>query len=254
MGPDLALVRTDLRQCAGLPERYDCVVHCAADVPATCPDPDEMFRSNVEGTRRVLAHAAAAGARRAIYLSSMSVYGTISAPVVGEDTPPAAPDLYGRSKAEGERLLAEWAARTGGAGVAIRLPGVVGAGGRNNFLCETLRRILGGEAINARNPDAPFNNVVHVEDLALFIAMLANHASAGSGPVTVAAREPLPMREVLARLFAGAGRPERITWSSGGKPFLISFERAAALGFQAATVADGVERFVADVLKDAARA
>lgn len=252
--PNLDIAVTDLRDCKALPERYDCLVHCAADVPATCPDPDEMFRSNVEGTRRLFAQATDAGARHVVYMSSMAVYGKISVPVVREDTPPEAPDVYGRSKEEGERLLAEWVGQTGGAGASIRLPGVVGAGGRNNFLCDTLQRIMGDQPVSARNPDAMFNNVVHVVDLAAFVVSLADRMPRGHTVLTVAARDPLPIREALQRLYRGVGRREQIVWKSGGgSPFIIAFDRACALGYRPATVADCIDRFVSDSLTEAAR-
>jgi UDP-glucose 4-epimerase len=247
--PRLAMVRTDLRQCDGLPERYDYLVHCAADVPATCPDADELYRSNVEGTRSVLEHAAEAGARRIVYMSSMAIYGAISVPVVNEDTMPSSPNVYGTSKAEGEALLRVWADRSRGGGIAIRLPGVVGAGGRNNFLCDTLTRILAGQAVTARNPEALFNNVVHVHDLARFVAALLPGIPEGAVPLTLGAIEPLTIREVLLRLFSRAGKSPRLDWASGGgTPFLIRFDRAVALGYRPATVADSLDRFVADVL------
>jgi hypothetical protein len=144
--------------------------------------------------------------------------------------------------------------RTGGAGASIRLPGVVGAGGRNNFLCDTLQRIMGDQPVPARNPDAMFNNVVHVVDLAAFVISLADRMLRGHTVLTVAARDPLPIREALRHLYRGAGRSEQISWKSGGgSPFTIAFERACALGYRPATVADSIDRFVADSMAEAAR-
>src|SRR5947209_7884931 len=75
------LLPTDLRRLERL-SPIDAVVHCAAEVPATCLQQDELYRSNVEGTRTFFSVAHAAGARRIIYLSSMAIYGTISADIV----------------------------------------------------------------------------------------------------------------------------------------------------------------------------
>jgi nucleoside-diphosphate-sugar epimerase len=236
-----------------LPARFDYLVHCAAEVPAKCPDETALYRGNVEGTQRVLEGAEAAGARRVTFLSSMAAYGTIGVPVVDEATPANLPDNYGRSKAESERLLAQWCAQEGRAGVSIRLPGVVGAGGRNNFVCDALLRILAREPVHARNPDALFNNIVHVSDLAAFVLKLASAMPTGHSLLTVAAAEPLQIREVLARLFRKTGRTENIVWEQGGgRPFLIEFGRARALGYRPATVADSLDRFVTDVA-DASR-
>lgn len=247
----LNIVFADLRRCEGLPDQYDYLVHCAADVPAHCADENEMYRSNVDGMRCLLDHAAGAGVRQVAYMSSMAVYGAITASVVNEQTPLNEAGPYGKSKFEGERLLAAWVGQTKGRGVSIRLPGIVGAGGANNFLCDVLQQIVAGQPVSGRNPDALFNNVVHVKDLAAFIISLAERMPQGHTVLTIAAREPMTIREVLVRLFALSGMREQIQWSpANGKPFLINGERAGSLGFQPATVADSLDRFVRDVLSE----
>src|SRR6516164_5371153 len=101
----------DLTQPDALPERFDAVVHCAAETPARCPDPVALYASNVGAMRHLCERALQASARAVVFTSSMSAYGTISVPVVTEDTPPQDPDPYGRSKLEGERMLADAVAR-----------------------------------------------------------------------------------------------------------------------------------------------
>ena len=247
--PNLDIVSTDLRHCEGLPNRYDYLVHCAAEVPAYCPDETELYRSNVDGTRKLLDQAAAAGATRVAYMSSMAAYGAVATPIVNEETSPIQPGTYGKSKAEGESLLAAWVARTGGAGVSIRLPGIVGAISANNFLSDTLKNILANRPVTGRKPDALFNNIVHVDDLARFIISLAEKMPTGHTMLTIAASQPIPIRDVLTRLYAASARPQNIRWApAAGTPFLIEFKRAAALGFRPATVIDSLDRFVTDVL------
>src|SRR5207253_1500272 len=103
---------------------------------------------------------------------------------VDENTLPSTPSVYGKSKAEGEKMLEAWATG-GGCCASLRLPGVVGAGGRNNFLCDSLEGVLADRTIRARNPDALFNNVVHVDDLAQFVVALGAAMPAGAMPLTV---------------------------------------------------------------------
>jgi nucleoside-diphosphate-sugar epimerase len=126
---------------------------------------------------------------------------------------------------------------------------VVGAGGRNNFLCNALGRVLTGEPVAGNHAEAPFNNVVHVEDLAAFVASWLAMPRAGRHVMNIAARDALPIRQVVALLHAAAGKPDTSTWGSGGKaPFTIALDRAIALGYRPATVRDSVERFVRDEL------
>lgn len=246
---NLEIVATDLRRCEGLPKQYDYLVHCAADVPAHCADENEMYCSNVDGMHRLLDHAAGARAKRVAFMSSMAVYGAIAAHVVNEETPLSETGVYGRSKIEGERLLSLWVSQTGGRGVSIRLPGIVGAGAANNFLSDTLQQILADRPVTGRNPEAQFNNVVHVKDLAAFIISLAESMPQKHTVLTIAAREPMIIRDVLSRLYALSGKREQIQWNpADGKSFLINADRACSLGFQPATVIDSLNRFVTDVL------
>jgi dihydroflavonol-4-reductase len=82
--------------------------HVAADYRIWCRDPHEMYRSNVEGTRAVLAAAAAAGVRRVVVTSSVATMGFVGdGTPVTEDSPVSLADMIGpykRSKFLAEQL------------------------------------------------------------------------------------------------------------------------------------------------------
>ena len=96
----------------------DCVMHLAARAHIMhdlASDPEAAFHSvNVAGSTRLVEQAAAAGARRLVYVSSIKVNGeqTIERPFSVSD-PPAPEDAYGRSKLAAEQALFEVAQRTG---------------------------------------------------------------------------------------------------------------------------------------------
>jgi UDP-glucose 4-epimerase len=236
----------DLAQTDPLPiGPFDAILHCAAAIPSAVSDDAELTRINVEGSRRLFDHVLDAGAGTIIFCSSMAVYGRIEEDVfVDPDTPVREPGAYGRSKLAGERLLAELCAthahlRT----VSIRLPGVVGSGSRHNFLSDTIARLAAGDEVFARNPDALFNNVVHVDDLAVFAKTLLRSLPTGHRAITVGARRPLPIRVVVGMLEAAVGRAGAARYQSGGRSFLISSEAARSLGYRPASVRDSVQRF-----------
>jgi len=243
------VITGDVRQPGLLPERFDALIHCAAGTPSSCPDPDELRAINVEAARVLFDRSRDAGARTVVFLSSMSVYGQISAPVVTESLTPVNPDSYGRSKTDGEVLLQDAVAGGVASGLAIRLPGTVGRGSHHNFLSDTLGRARRGETIVARHPDALFNNIVFVGDLARFLAAWIGAPRHGYAVTNLAASEPMLFRDLYSHLFACLGAPERIQYETSGKPpFLISIDRARALGYHAPTVRESIASFVGDCI------
>ena len=109
----------DLRE----PEKFasalvgcDALIHVAADYRLWVPDPAEMYRANVEGTRTLLRLAREAGVRRVVYTSSVATMGfKMDGTVVDEETAVGEADMIGhykRSKWMAEQVAME-AARAG---------------------------------------------------------------------------------------------------------------------------------------------
>jgi nucleoside-diphosphate-sugar epimerase len=239
----------DLRAPDALPDQFDALIHCAAETPARCPDPAVLYDTNMQAARNVFERALSAKARAVVFMSSMSVYGTISVPVVTEETVPQSPDSYGRSKKDAEDLLKACVARGLPSGLAIRLPGTVGKGSHDNFLSGALARVLAGDTVQISNPDALFNNIVYVGHLAQFLSRWIVHPRAGYAVTNLAAAEPMPVRDLIGLLFKCANKPLQVRESDGGKPpFLILLDRAMSLGYAPPAVRDSVQAFVRDAM------
>ena len=109
----------DLRDPASLEKAMagcDVVFHVAADYRLWVRDPNEMYRSNVEGTRAILEAARKKGVRRVVYTSSVATIGfTRNGYPANEDSPVSLADMIGhykRSKFMAEQLALE-AGRSG---------------------------------------------------------------------------------------------------------------------------------------------
>ena len=109
----------DLRDPASLEKAMagcDVVFHVAADYRLWVRDPNEMYRSNVEGTRAILEAARKNGVRRLVYTSSVATIGfTRNGYPANEDSPVSLADMIGhykRSKFMAEQLALE-AGRSG---------------------------------------------------------------------------------------------------------------------------------------------
>jgi dihydroflavonol-4-reductase len=109
----------DLREPASLEKAMsgcDTVFHVAADYRLWVRDPNEMYRSNVEGTRALLEAARKNGVRRVVYTSSVATMGfTLNGKPADEDSPVSLADMIGhykRSKFMAEQVATE-AGRSG---------------------------------------------------------------------------------------------------------------------------------------------
>src|SRR6476646_8310745 len=93
------------------------VVHTAADYRLWAPRPDEIVRTNVDGTRIVMVSALRAGAKRIVHTSSVATLATASTGQPADETTPLgeadAVGTYKRSKVAAERLVEAMIANDG---------------------------------------------------------------------------------------------------------------------------------------------
>ncbi|HET8646250.1 MAG TPA: NAD-dependent epimerase/dehydratase family protein, partial [Vicinamibacteria bacterium] len=135
-GPGLTWLEGDLSEEAvlrRLVEGADAVLHVAA-VYRTAGHPDSYYREvNVEGTRRLLEAAYAAGVGRFVHTSTVGVHGHVEAPPADEATPFAPGDVYQATKAEAEELALRFH-RERGLPVAVVRPAAIYGPGETRLL------------------------------------------------------------------------------------------------------------------------
>lgn len=156
------------------------VFHCAADYRLFVRRADEMYETNVEGTRRVMRAAYEAGVERVVYTSSVGALGlTGDGTPADENTPVGLSDMLGhykRSKFLAERVADEWAAK--GLPVVIVNPSTpVGEGDRKPTA--TGRMIL--DFVRGQVPayvDTGLN-LIDVRDVALGHLLAADKGTVG---------------------------------------------------------------------------
>jgi dihydroflavonol-4-reductase len=89
------------------------VFHVAADYRLWTREPDEMYRSNVDGTRNLLAAAKSAGVERVVYTSTVGCIGMPNDGGLGDERSPVAIEEmtgpYKRSKFLAEKVALEFA-------------------------------------------------------------------------------------------------------------------------------------------------
>jgi len=99
---EATVVQGDLRSPEGFASALrgcDALIHVAADYRLWVPDPADMYKANVEGTRELLRLAREAGVPRVVYTSSVATMGfKTDDTVVDEETPVSEADMIGHYK------------------------------------------------------------------------------------------------------------------------------------------------------------
>jgi nucleoside-diphosphate-sugar epimerase len=182
------------------------VVHCAARTGPWGPE-EQYEATNVRGLQALVEEAQAAGVRRIVHVSSITVHGNDVHGTVDETAPlRGAPNPYSRSKVAGERLL-ERLVRDAGAPVTVVRPGwIYGPGDRASFgrfaaLIEQRRMILVGSGSN----HVP---LVYVADAAEGVLLAAEAEHAVGRSYLLVNDEPVTQHDFVAAIAAGLGVPE----------------------------------------------
>ncbi len=111
--PNLDSRQIDLRDREALDQvfagaKIDGVVHCAAMLAHGSEDPQELWTSNVDGTRNLMDAMRKYGVRQHVFTSTNCLWGEAMGRPVREDDAPSPVELYGRSKLEAERIIREY--------------------------------------------------------------------------------------------------------------------------------------------------
>ncbi len=208
--PDIEVVEGDLCDPASLERAVlGCrwVFHVAADYRLWVPDPEIMYRANVDGSETLLRAALAAGVERIVYTSSVAVLGLRSdGQPSSEETPSSIDDMIGHYKRS--KFLAEERVRVlcreQGAPIVIVNPSTpIGPADRKPT--PTGRMVL--EAAAGRMPayvDTGLN-VVHVDDVAMGHWLALQYGKPGERYIL--GGDNLSLRAILTRISGLTGRP-----------------------------------------------
>jgi len=113
--PELEKSIGDLRDKASLDAAVrgcEALYHVAADYRFDVSDPEEVYRSNVEGTRNLLEAAGNAGVKRIVYTSTVGCIGFLKDGLANEDTPVTLDMMVGtykRTKFQAEQVARQLA-------------------------------------------------------------------------------------------------------------------------------------------------
>ncbi len=220
---DVERVTGDLRDAASL-ERAAAgcglLFHVAADYRLWAKDPGELYRSNVEGTRNVLAAARSAGVERVVYTSTVGCIGMPPGGIGNEDVPVTLEQMtgaYKRSKFQAEQVALEFA-RSGFPVVIVNPTAPIGDH-------DVKPTPTGKIVVDFLNGDMPAFidtglNVVDVRDTATGHLLACERGRPGERYIL--GSENLTLAQILAKLAKITGRsapkirlPYAVAWCAG---------------------------------------
>jgi len=226
---------SDREQFSRLPRQADALLHIAAESVARAGSIRQFISCNVIGAENVARYAQAAQIKKAVYSSSVSIYGDVNVTELEETCPITNPDDYGLTKFLGERVFAE---TMGLPCVALRLPGILGKGAHRAWIPSLFSRVLQGRRkVCIYNPRSLFNNAAHVEEVSKFIWLLLNTQMSGFAAVNVAADDRMTIAQVIELMgeILGEGIDVKVV-PAPKRSFTISSERAKNLGYKTRSV------------------
>jgi nucleoside-diphosphate-sugar epimerase len=239
------VVAYDLAGTTPLPA-CEAIVHTAATSAWTGISVERMLTDNVAATQALVRQALDAKVSAFVFCSSISAFGTISAPVLTEAEPSVDVDAYGLTKLLGEKLLQE---ATGALpSLSIRLPAVIGRGSKRNWPSEVLRKLKADAPLEFFNPDAPFNNAVHERDVAALVVAGLNRGLSRAETVILGSAGRTSIAEAVQTIADATRTRSRISARhSARSAFLIDSGKAQrAFNFAPMEILAALRQFVSD--------
>ncbi len=216
--PNLLSVQGDIRDVDLMDRLYrehhfEAVFHCAAMLAHAIKDEKELWTANVDGTRRVGEFAKKYHVPRVVFISTNCLWAEEFSHPITEEEEPRPIEVYGRSKAEAEKILLGF--RDAFHAILIRTPTIIDAG-RLGLLGILFQFIHEGRKVWVVGKGANRYQFVYAPDLADACIRALGHD--GTDIFNVGSDNVRTLREVYEYVIAQAGTgarvaslPERLT-------------------------------------------
>jgi UDP-glucose 4-epimerase len=251
--PDVDIVQGDICEAPILERAFadgvDSVVHLAAvtSVLRSLEQPERTYRTNVEGTHRVLEAARAAGTGSLAFASTNAVTGPMDAPAITEAATLRPLTPYGATKAAGEMLMSAYTASYGVRCACLRLTNVYGLGmqAKDSIVARLMRAIRTGATFEIYGDGRQVRDYVNVSDVVQAVR-LALVSEEWHGPVVIGTGTSLSVLEVVdqVRQTTGAELSVRHGPAKAGEmpAVIVDSSRARAAGWAPRwDFSDGIE-------------
>jgi nucleoside-diphosphate-sugar epimerase len=204
---DVELIQGDLRERSKLDEAtagVDTVYHIAALFRQENVSRQEMWQTNVEGTRHLLDAAIQARVQRFVHCSTIGVHGDVKNPPATEETPYAPGDYYQESKTEGEQLVLQYM-KEGRLPISVFRPGGIYGPGDLRFL-KLFKGIKKGRFVMLGSGEIQYQ-LVYIDDLVDGILLCGTREEALDNVYILTGSEPTTLNQLVQAIACAVGVP-----------------------------------------------
>jgi len=182
---------------------FDAIVHLAAvtSVLRSIEQPELTYRTNVEGTHRLLEAAREAGARALAFASTNGVTGPMEDPAITERSRMRPMTPYGATKAAGEMLMSAYTAVYGVRCVALRLTNVYGLGmqAKDSIVARLMRAVRDGAEFSIYGDGRQVRDYVNAADVAQGFRLALTRED-WHGPVVIGSGVSMSVLDVVEQV------------------------------------------------------
>lgn len=227
--PELTSIRGDLRD-RGLLERvfgeqqFSAVFHCAAMLAHGSVDENELWTSNVDGTRNIAECCRTFGVPKLVFTSTNCLWASNLGHPVREDDPPQPIEIYGKSKLAAERVLAEYWNQL--SVVVLRCPTIIDSG-RLGLLAILFEFIQDNKRVWTVGGGKNCYQFIYAQDLATACIQALDYA--GSDVFHIGSDDVKPLRAVYEAVIREANSRSRVA-SLPRAPAIAAMKLAHKLG------------------------
>ncbi len=191
--------------CNGVDTVYHLAGYAHASGVSERAEQDRHHRITVEGTRALLAAAAAAGVKRFVFVSSVKAMGEGGDVCLDESSDTPAASIYGRAKRQAEGLVRQAGQEQGMHTCILRLPLVYGHDNKGN-----LPRMIAAIDRGRFPPLGELGNkrsMVHVDDVVQALLLAAQRSAARGQTYLVTDEQTYSTRRLYILICRALGRP-----------------------------------------------
>ncbi len=199
----------DAKAIASACEGMDVVYHLASLIPQRKANVETMRAVNVGGTKNVLEEARNAGLRRAVYLSSVEIFGVPKIIPCPEEEELAPLGEYGRNKIDAERLCFDAYAK-GFPVVILRPPTITGPGLNDPFILSLVSDLHKGKPVTLVGKGTNKFQFMHVDDVVKACLLASAHPDAPGEAFNIGGKDVPTLKELVQQVATAVGSPSKV--------------------------------------------